>query len=43
MLIATAFTSGLTVQTAILSAVNAMVAALSAMGAYEITFAKINK
>ena len=43
MLIATAFTSGLTVQTAILSAVNAMVAALSAMGAYEITFAKISK
>lgn len=43
MLVATAFTAGLTVQTALLSAVNAMLAALSAMGAYEITFAKINK
>lgn len=43
MLVATAFTSGLTVQTALLSAVNAMLAALSAMGAYEVTFAKINK
>lgn len=43
MLVATAFTSGLTMQTALLSAVNAMLAALSAMGAYEVTFAKVEK
>lgn len=43
MLVATTFTSGLTVQTALLSAVNAMLAALSAMGGYEITFAKISQ
>lgn len=43
MLVATAFTSGLTVQTALLSAVNAVLAALSAMGAYEVTFAKVEK
>ena len=41
MLVATAFTAGLTMQTALLSAVNAMLAALSAMGAYEVTFAKV--
>ena len=43
MLVATVFTSGLTIQTALLSAVNAMLAALSAMGAYEVTFAKVEK
>lgn len=43
MLVATAFTAGLTMQTALLSAVNAMLAALSAMGAYEVTFAKVEK
>lgn len=40
MLVATAFTSGLTIEKGILAAVNALLAALTAMGAYEITFAK---
>lgn len=41
MLVATAFTTGLTAQTALLATVNAFIAALTAMGAYEITFAKM--
>ena len=40
LLIATAFTTGLTPQSAILTAVNAFIVALSAMGAYELTFKK---
>lgn len=40
MLLGTAFTTGLTANTAILTAVNALVAAITAYGAYEITFAK---
>lgn len=43
MLVATAFTSGITPQTAILTAANAFLAALTAYGAYEVTFAKLNK
>ena len=38
LLIATAFNTGLTPQSAILTAVNAFIVALSAMGAYELTF-----
>lgn len=41
MLVATAFTSGLTLQTALLAAVNALIAALTAMGGYEVTFKKM--
>lgn len=43
MLIATAFTTGLTTDNALLVAANAFLAATSAYGAYEVTFAKINK
>ena len=43
MLAATAFTTGLTVQTALLAAVNALVAALMAYGSYEVTFAKLSR
>lgn len=43
MLIATAFTTGLTAQNTLLAFVNAFVAALTAMGGYEITFAKMGK
>lgn len=38
MLVATAFTTGLTWSNAGLAAVNAVIVALAAMGAYEITF-----
>ncbi len=41
MLVATAFTTGLDIQTALLAAVNAIIAALTAYGAYEVTFSKI--
>lgn len=41
MLVATAFTTGLTIESGILCAVNALIAALTAMGAYEVTFAKV--
>ncbi len=41
LLLATLFTSGLTVQSGILTAVNAVIVALSSMGAYEITFKKL--
>ena len=41
MLLATYFTSGLTWNTAILTVLNAVIAALTAMGGYELTFAKI--
>lgn len=43
MLIATAFTSGLTAENVLLVAANAFLAAMSAYGAYELTFAKLNK
>ena len=43
MVAATAFTTGLTVQSALLAAVNALVSALMAYGSYEVTFAKLNK
>lgn len=41
LLLATLFTSGLTVNSALLVAVNAVIVALAAMGAYEITFRKL--
>lgn len=43
LLIATAFTTGLTIENAPLAAVNAFLVALTAYGTYEVTFAKINK
>ena len=43
MLVATAFTTGLTAENALLAVVNAFVVALAAMGGYEITFAKAGK
>lgn len=43
MLVATALTTGLNVDNALLAAVNALLAAMSAYGMYEITFAKISK
>ncbi len=43
MLVATAFTTGLTMDNALLVAANAFLAAMSAYGAYEVTFAKIHK
>lgn len=43
MLLATYFTQGLTWNTALLTILNAVVAALTAMGGYELTFAKIEK
>lgn len=42
MLTATALTSGLTVDNALLVCVNAVIAAVTAYGAYEVTFAKIS-
>lgn len=43
MLLATYFTQGLTWSTALLTLMNAVVAALTAMGGYELTFAKLEK
>ena len=43
MLLATYFTKGLSADTAILTILNAVIAALTAMGGYELTFAKIEK
>ena len=43
MLLATVFTTGLSVETALLTAVNAVIVALAAMGAYDLTFAKAGK
>lgn len=40
MLTGTAFTTGLSPETALLAAVNAFLAALTAYGAYEVTFAR---
>ena len=42
MLLATYFTQGLTWNTALLTLMNAVVAALTAMGGYELTFAKLD-
>lgn len=41
LLLATQFTAGLNVQNGILTAVNAVIVALAAMGAYEVTFRKL--
>ena len=43
MLLATYFTQGLTWNTAILTLLNAVIAALTAMGGYELTFKKIEE
>lgn len=43
MLLAMYFTQGLTWNTGILAAVNAVIVALAAMGSYELTFAKLGK
>ena len=40
-LLAMVFTTGLTLQTGLLAAINAVIIALAAMGAYEITFRKL--
>lgn len=40
-LLAMVFTTGLTLQSGILAAINAVIIALAAMGAYEITFRKL--
>lgn len=40
-LLAMIFTTGLTLQSGILAAINAVIIALAAMGAYEITFRKL--
>lgn len=42
LLLATFFTDGITLQTGLLTAVNAVIVALAAMGAYEITFRKLD-
>lgn len=41
LMLATYFTSGLTANTALLTAINAVIVSLSAMGAYELTFRKL--
>lgn len=43
LLAGTYFTTGLTVNTACLTAVNAVIVALTAYGSYEVTFRKIEK
>ena len=43
LLLATYFTKGLTVDTAILTVFNAFVVAMAAYGGYELTFAKIDR
>ncbi len=42
-LLATQFTIGLTLQNGLLTAVNAVIVALAAMGGYEVTLAKLEK
>ena len=42
-LLATQFTVGLTMQNGLLTAVNAVIVALAAMGGYELTLAKLEK
>lgn len=43
LLLATLFTDGITVQTGLLTAVNAVIVALAAMGAYEMTFRRLDE
>ena len=43
LLLATLFTGSLTVESGVLTAVNAVIVALAAMGAYEVTFWKWEK
>lgn len=43
LLLGTHFTGGLTWDATILTAANALLAAIAAMGAYEVTFAKLGK
>lgn len=43
MVVATAYTSGLTVDAFLLCVLNAFIVALAAYGSYELTFAKIDK
>lgn len=43
MLLATYFTKGLDLNNALLTIFNALIAALAAMGGYEMTFAKVEK
>lgn len=43
LVLATYFTKGLTWNTALLTVINAVIVALTAMGAYELTFAKLEK
>lgn len=43
LILATYFTQGLTPNTALLTAINAIIVALSAMGAYELTFHKLEE
>ena len=43
LLLANLFTDGITVQTGLLTAVNAVIVALAAMGAYEMTFRKLDE
>ena len=42
-LLATQFTGGLTLENGLLTAVNAVIISLAAMGAYELTFKKLEK
>ena len=43
LILATYFTQGLAWDTAILTIINAVLVALTAMGGYELTFAKLEK
>ena len=43
LLLATIFTEGITLQTGLLTALNAVIVALAAMGAYEMTFRKLDE
>lgn len=43
LMLATFFTDGITVQSGLLTAVNAVIVALAAMGAYEMTFRRVDE
>ena len=43
LLMATYFTSGMSVETALLTLINAVIVALAAFGAYEVTFRKLEE
>ena len=43
LMLATYFTSGMSVETALLTLINAVIVALAAMGAYEVTFHKLEE